>query len=229
MNRQTNRQVDWLGIVMLLSWCLFFVFLMVSGRMPLYVSPRFRFLPALGSALAFAMAFVLRYGRHVHGIRREMSLLSWLLMPVVLGVIVAPAGLGEVVAGKQHGDLLSSSQGNSSVFLNLAHDARYRSVTIKELVVAGHIEPGKVSVDGQFVGQSPGLAHGETLLAHYSMVCCAMDVRPMTVILRCPNNYKPEIGQWARVRGTVRRERRAVLIDAESIQPIAEPSPPYLY
>lgn len=229
MNEQTKRQIDWIGIVALFSWCLFFVFLAVSGRMPLYISPRFRFLPVLGAAVAFAMVLVLRYGRRGHGAPREVSHLSWFLLPIILGVVVAPAGLGGVVAGKQHGDLLSSSQGNNSVFLNLAHEADYPDVTIKQLVDAGHIEPGKISVEGQFVGQCAGLVKGETLLAHYRMVCCAMDVRPVTVILACPNGYNPKIGQWVRVRGMVRRERRGVLINAESIQPIGEPVPPYLY
>jgi hypothetical protein len=188
-------------------------------------------LPVVGAAILVAMVLSLRFGKgHLdcHN-QNDWSLLSWFVMPIFLGLVVAPAGLGAFVASSRQADLLSGNTGNSTISLDLGAGSGYKSVTVAELAEAGHIKVGKVSVEGQILGSVPGLKANECPLAHYVMVCCAADLHTVAVILRYPSNYHPKKDRWVRVYGTVRRDSRGVVLDGKVIQPIAEPNPPYLY
>ena len=228
--RKDSKKIDRTEMVIFASWALFFIFVLVSGRLPLYITPKFAVLPVLGAVIFGAMAFVYRHGRpkssHSH---RDWSLIPWFLMPVVLSLIVAPVGLGAFVAGNRQASLMGPTQGNSGISLDLSKKSGYKTVTIVDLAQAGRIKGGKVSVEGQLVGSSSGLKANETMIAHYKMVCCVADVSPVAIILEQPSGFIPEKNQWVRVNGTARREARGVVLKADMIQPIAAPKPPYLY
>lgn len=211
-------------------WALFFVFVLVSRRLPLYINPRFAALPLLGALIFGAMAFVYRHGRPAsrHS-RHDWSLMPWFLMPVAISLIVPPVGLGAFVAGNRQSSLMGPGRGNSAISLDLSCDAGYKSVTIVDLAQAGNIKGGKVSVEGQLLGSSHGLKPNESLLAHYQMVCCVADVSPVVIILECPSGYTPTKGQWVRVNGVAKRDSRGVVLKADAIQPISAPNPPYIY
>jgi uncharacterized repeat protein (TIGR03943 family) len=229
-----KKKQDYRDPIILAVWALFFVFVLVwPHRLPLYINPKFAVLPFLGALILAAMAFALRQGTapcgcgHSHG--RDWSVMPWFLMPVVMSLIIAPAGLGAVVAGNRQSGLLASTGGDSAISLDLSKQSGYENVNIIELAQAGNIKGGKVSVEGQLLGTAPGLEADECLIAHYQMVCCVADIRPVVVILRYPGGYTPTKGQWVRVNGTAARSTRGVVLTADAIQPIAAPNPPYLY
>lgn len=228
--KTANKKIDRTEMLIFTSWALFFVFVLVSGRLPLYITPRFAMLPLLGAVIFGAMAFIYRHGRprssHTH---RDWSLIPWFLMPVVLSLIVAPVDLGAFVAGNRQASLMGQAHGNSGISLDLSRKSGYKEVTIVDLAQAGKIKGGKVSVEGQLVGGSSELKVNESLIAHYKMVCCVADVSPVAIILELPSGYTPQKDQWVRVNGTARREARGVVLKADMIQPIAAPNPPYLY
>jgi|GEM_PF-2700020 len=231
MSSKTKIKYDWREVAVFAAWALFFLFTMVSGRLPLYINPKFGVLPLLGTLVTALMALALRYGRKHIGCaeHRDWSMLSWFLMPVIVSLIIPPVGLGAFVAGNRQANLLGPSQGSGAISLNLSGRSGYKDVTILQLADAGEIKGGKVTVEGQLLSSDQKLGANECLIAHYQMVCCVADVRPVAIILRYPEGYKPTADQWVRVNGIARREKRGVVLEAQVIQPISTPNPPYLY
>lgn len=233
MRAARKKKQDYTDPMILATWTLFFGFVLVSGRLPLYINPKFAMLPLLGALILAGMAFTMRQGKTpcgcAQGGSRDWSVLPWFLMPVVLSLIIAPAGLGAFVAGNRQSGLLASTRGDSAISLDLSKQSGYENVNIIELAQAGNIKGGKVSVEGQLLGAAPGLESGECLIAHYQMICCVADIRPVVIILKYPKGYMPSKGQWVRVNGTATRGKRGVVLTADVILPIGAPNPPYLY
>ena len=228
--RAANRKIDRTESVIFSLWTLFFLFVTFSGRLPLYINPRFVALPIIGAIICGAMAFVYRRGRPANGhSKRDWSLTPWFLMPVAIALIVPPVGLGTFVANNRQGSLTGSGQGNSAISLDLSNDSNYKPVTVIDLADAGNIKGGKVSVQGQLLTRSAKLGANQCLLAHYQMVCCVADVSPVAVILEYPGGYTPTKGKWVQVDGVASRDKRGVILKADAIRPIPTPNPPYLY
>lgn len=228
--RTAKTKIDRTETIVFSLWSLFFLFVVLSGRLSLYINPKFAVLPIIGAVVCGAMAFVYRRGKPVHGhSKRDWSLAPWFLMPIAIALIVPPVGLGAVVAGNRQQSLTGASRGNSAIALDLSKDSGYKSVTIIDLANAGSIKGGKVSVDGQILGRSPGFKENECILAHYQMVCCVADINPVAIILEYPDGYKPTKGNWVKVDGVADRSNRGVILKADTITPIPTPNPPYLY
>ncbi len=226
--RSTRKKPFNTEALVLGGWALFFVFILVSGRLPLYINPKFAVLPVVGALMLAAMTYVRVRAGSGSSAHRDWSLAPWFLMPVVIALVVPPVGLGAFVAGNRQSSLMGSSRGNSSITLDLSSRSGYKQATILELTEAGTIKGGKVSVVGQLLAGPDG-ATDECLIAHYQMVCCVADLRPVVIVLKYPSGYVPKINQWVRVNGTAKREARGVVLTADSIEPISAPNPPYLY
>lgn len=223
--------VNWFEALSLGSWALFFAFILGSGRLPLYINPRFALLPAVGALMLIGMVAAIwsKANQHSHGAPQDWSHLSWFLMPIVLGLVITPSALGAFIAGKHQGNLWTSSPGNSAIALNLSSNSQYAPVTVAQLSEAGTITSGKVQVDGQMFAAGAGMKPNECSLVHYKMTCCIADLTVVGVILHYPSGFKPVPGQWVRVEGKARRDSRGVVVDADIIEQIPEPNPPYLY
>jgi uncharacterized repeat protein (TIGR03943 family) len=238
-NANNRRNVNWTEIIPLAAWAVFFVFILVSKRLPLYINPRFELLPAFGAIVLAAMVAALWFGHtqsddheHEHGndhLQVDWTHVSWFTLPVILGLIIAPAGLGAFVAGRQHGMAWSNQPGNSGISLNLSGNSQYADCNIAQLSDAGHITSGKVAIDGQISLQGAKMPAGECSLVHYRMVCCVADLRVVGVTLKYAVGYKPADGQWVHVEGKASRQKDGVYVDADVIQPIPQPDPPYLF
>lgn len=230
-NMKKNNKINWIETCTLGVWAGFFLFVIFSKRLPLYISPRFSLLPWVGAFLLIAMIISTKFGRQevCHSGKMDWSISSWFLMPIVLGLLVPPAGLGAFIANTRQGQMLGSAQANNNISINLALYSNYQNVTIANLAYAGHITSGKVSVEGQIFIPDKPLKSGECILLHYLMTCCAADLRTVSVILAYPEGYRPKSGQWVRVHGIAKREKRGVIIKSDMIESISEPDPPYLY
>lgn len=224
--QKTNR----IEMGSLVSWAVFFILVLVSHRLPLYINPRFALLPVIGAVITCGMVLAIKFGKkRTHcSVDSDWSLLTWFIMPIALGLMVAPAGLGTFVAGNHQSSLMGGS-GDSSITLDLGASSAYKNVTIPELMQAGHIKSGKVTVVGQLVGPAPGNAPDEYLIANFTMVCCVADLRPVAILMKITGGFPPEQGQWVRVKGIVSRDKRGVVLTTQEIERIAEPNPPYLY
>lgn len=228
MNRK-QPSTKWMDDTVLVAWAAFFLFLLASHRLPLYINPRFTILPAIGAALLIAMLVARTFGRHKlgHSHPIDWPIAMWNVLPIILGLAIAPASLGAFVANKS-GNVISG-QGNNSIMLDLASSSQYKEVTVCQLERAGHISKGKVKVEGQIPGQLMSTSQNECPLYHYVMTCCVADLSVASVTLKYPAGYVPKPGQWVRVMGTADRVGPEVVVQADTIENISEPNPPYLY
>lgn len=221
--------------VVLIAWASFFLFVLLTGRVHLYISPRFFVLPVLGIVLMVAMVIVLvseddsaDATSHDHG-SGSWDWVPFFLMPVVVGFLIAPMGMGSVVAANRQADLLGGARRFGTRTLALGTGQDYKDVTVYDLATAENLNANRIKVMGQILDPLPGMTAQRCPLAHYKMTCCVADLQPVAVILEYPTDFKPEPSQWVLVRGTARLDGEATVVKADVITPVAEPRPPYLY
>lgn len=215
------------------AWGAFFLFVLLSGRVRMYISPRFFVLPVAGAVILTAMVVTLVRSRH-HAAGPGLSTSRWdwvplFVTPVVIGSLVAPIGVGTIVAGNRRADLMGGVRQTGSLSFALGAGSGYRETTVYDLATAANIAPGKVSLQGQILERLPDMAGNQCPLAHYKMTCCVADLQPVAVTLEYPAGFTPTVNQWVSVRGTVRRLGDATIVKADIIAPISAPNPPYLY
>jgi uncharacterized repeat protein (TIGR03943 family) len=215
------------------AWAAFFIFVLATGRVRMYIGPRFIFLPAAGAVILTAMVMaLLKSPGRVAGHGDATGRWDWVplfVTPVVIGILVAPIGVGTIVAGNRKTNLMGGVRQSGSLSFALGASSDYREVTVYDLATAASITPGKVSVKGQILERLPGMAANQCPLAHYKMTCCVADLQPVAVTLEYPAGFTPQANQWVSVRGTVRREGDATIVKADIVAPISAPNPPYLY
>lgn len=228
--QKIKSKSDVFEVAVLGSWAAYFLFVLVSKRLPLYINPKFSVLPWIGMSVLVAMIVATRISNPscCKKADHDWSFLAWFLMPILMSVLFPPAGLGAFVASTRQAEMLKGNMTDSNISLDLSRSAQYKDIRLDELVSAGRIVAGKVTVVGQTLVDS-NATPDECMLAHYVMVCCAADLRPVGIVLKYPAGYTPQHGKWVRVRGTVSRESQGIVLRADSIEPIREPNPPYLY
>ena len=212
----------------LACWGLFFAFIVATGRLPLYINPRFTALPIFGALILFGMVVSVWYPKdHTHGDgKTDWSRLAWFVMPVALGIMIAPAALGAFFVHKAGGAF--GSAGGGGIALNMSGGSGFNQTDVASLSQASSITSGKVDVQGQ-IYTGPGMGPNQCALCHYKMTCCVADLQVVQIILQYPKGYTPTSGQWVDVQGTVSRTPAGVVVNAEGIAPIDQPNPPYLY
>ena len=227
MNSDWADRIDWVEVASLLSWTAFLLFVVFSGRLPLYINPRFAFIPLTGALITLAMAIrvIASPNPDIYAPKRHTRVLTWFLMPIALAIVVSPAGMGAFAVDNS---AASRTRANTSITFNPGVSG-YKRTTLVRLAEAGNIKEGKVSVEGQVKIDPKLLDSNEILLYHYQMVCCVLHVSPVSALVKHPADYEPAAGQWVRVKGTVKRDDRGVVISADAITPIKEPDPPYIY
>jgi len=221
------------AVAALAAWAVFFLFILLSGRINLYISPRFYALPVLGIVVLAAMVVTLVRNRE-HGLEHAHGAETWdwvplFVMPIVVGFLVAPIGVGAVVAGNRQSDLLGGARQFGKLSLALGTGDTYKEVTVYELATAATLTPGKIRVQGQILGKMEGMAENRCPLAHYKMTCCVADLQPIAVVLEYPAGFTPQEHQWVSVRGTAWRDGDQTIVKADIITPSSAPNPPYLY
>jgi len=225
-----KKDRKWMELTILVAWIAFFGFVLLTHRLPLYINPKFTMLPILASLILLGMVLASIFGKghdaHEHPVGWASG--SWNMLPIILGIVIAPASLGSFVAGHR-GGISTGGAGNTGIMLNLASAGDYQDVDVRQLANAGHISKGKVCVEGQIPDDGGALGKTSCPLIHYVMTCCVEDLQTVGVTMNYPAGFKPTAGQWVRVRGTADRTPTGVVVTADTIEPIDQPDPPYLY
>jgi putative membrane protein len=232
--------------VLLLGLAALIAKLFVAREMVKYMAPALDPLTALtGVVLTVMGAMELFAGaRHAHDDSHRANAIDQaltfvlVLLPIALGVLVTPRALGAGALG-----------GESVASLLLAYapgpaappgaEAPGPSRTIADTAdVLAYLQQAGLAGAGQRVRASglalggAGLGASEFALLRYSIVHCVADARPLALLVVVSGDRAVAIDQWVQVDGVLGvRERegsRLVTIVAEHVQPIAEPSNPYL-
>jgi len=249
---------------LLLTSAAVIVKLLATGQMVKYITPALDPLTAL-TGVVFAVMGVVEGGRalrgrprdradgprllarddeHAHGADRglertlEQALTYvFVLLPLALGLFVAPRALGSSALGGERvsGLLLAYASGSAPGSPGGQPDEPLEDVgpLLAYLRKVGDAGIGRqVRVTGMFV-QSDALGAGEFALLRYSIAHCVADARPLALLVVA--TAVPDVGpdQWVQVDGEVssrqRNGDRLVSIVARRITAVEEPRNPYLF
>jgi uncharacterized repeat protein (TIGR03943 family) len=250
--------------VLLLASAALIAKLLAAGEMVKYMAPALDPLTALTGA-AFGVMGVMegwralrnRPDRHAplgaptrrdveHGHAAEGTLeaaleqgLTWVvvLLPLVLGLVVAPRALGTSALGGERVTrlLLTFAPGSPAAARPPKPNEALDDVgpLLAYLRQVGSASVGQpVRVTGM-VMTSDALGAGEFALLRYAIAHCVADARPVALLVVAPTLPAVRPDQWVEIDGEVAsRERegdRLVTIVARRITPVEEPRNPYLF
>ena len=213
--------------------------LFVTGQMALYMSPALDPLTALAAVLLAAMGvFELRGARQGHpepsGTDQTLTYLL-VLVPLLLGLFVAPRALGSSALGGEN---------ISSLIVGFARQASPTPAVVATQPIedvgdllaflrrAGEGGLGQHVHAIGLVARGGDLEPNEFVLLRYSIVHCVADARPIALLVVAPGEVAWQTDQWVEIDGSLgSRERggdRLVSIIADRIVPTDEPTNPYL-
>ena len=204
-----------------------------TGQMALYIHPRYEVLMYFSGAVLFALAIICI----TMPIPMPNYSIRFLLIPVLLGLGIAPRALGADAIGQQGTALNQIAQRPQVTTINpTAVDTTEWNVY--DWVVATSIDPlalkGKtVQIDG-FVVRNPDmqLADDQFMLARYVLTCCVADAGGVGMHVQWANSAAYPNDQWVHVEGTIDLQDVAgvmqPLVIAKSVAPIKTPLKPYL-
>jgi uncharacterized repeat protein (TIGR03943 family) len=217
----------------LASWAGLFWFVLLTARVPLYLSPRTAWLVPIGAALA-SIAAVLRLAsartdRHERLTTRDVTGLGLIVLPVIVLLILPPATLG-VYAVDRRGGFSSSGIGASARIvtgpIDLVDVAAAQSVD--DAMADLRERAGERVVLEGFVSRNPGTPVDEFDLTRFVITCCVADatIAQVRVVGAPPADRANDT--WVRVTGRVYPVGGEVLIAASRVEPIPRPANPYL-
>jgi uncharacterized repeat protein (TIGR03943 family) len=247
--------------VLLLASAALIAKLLTAGEMVKYMAPALDPLTALTGAVFGVMgvmegwrALRLRPDRHAplsaptvhsveHGHAVEGTLeavleigLTWVvvLLPLVLGLVVAPRALGTSALGGERvtrsPDVAWLSSSGTAAAAREALDDRPLLAYLRRVGSASVGQPVRVT---GIVMTSDALGAGEFALLRYAIAHCVADARPVALLVVASTLPAGRPDQWVEIDGEVAsRERegeRLVTIVARRITPVEEPRNPYLF
>ena len=222
---------------MLAAWSGFFAYLWLSGKVLLYLGPRTSWVVTFGAITLSATTVAysaLSSGDGERGVSRGEALgLASMLAPILVVMMLSNASLGALAASQK---LSARGVDLDSLAEALAKDAA--PLTFVEVKAASDspeeaakldIRPGQqVSLTG-FVMQAADSASGEFHLGRFYITCCVADAIPVWVPIY-PTIAKGEFSKdtWLTVNGAIAERNGKLVVDAEQIERISQPSQPYL-
>jgi uncharacterized repeat protein (TIGR03943 family) len=221
--------------VALCSWAALFWFLILDGRVPLYLSPRTTWLAYLGAVTSTvgAIGYVMfaRTDAREPLTMRGIGALATFLIPVVLLLSLPPITLGSFASSRRtnfvaqgvvappEGDI---SSGELSL-LDVAGALRSPEGSDALAARAGT----EVSFIG-FVDRDQGQPADEFTLTRFLITCCPGDA--LTVQVRVvgapPGKFKAD--DWVRVTGALYPLGQEAIVEASDVVSVPRPQHPYL-
>jgi uncharacterized repeat protein (TIGR03943 family) len=238
--RRVRRERIWsqarlAGGLVLAAWASLFWFLILSGRVNLYLSARTAWIAPVGAGMLTVAALgrlAAARGKAREPLRRrEAVVMALLVLPVVVVMASPPETLGAFSAPRK--------ARFSATRLDTFYGAFDETSDITLLMVAA----GQTSEEGSellatragspvdfvgFVVRNPDTPADELLLTRYVITCCAADatVVQVRVVNVTPGRF--DENDWVRVRGQIFPLGREVIVAADSIEEVPRPDRPYL-
>jgi uncharacterized repeat protein (TIGR03943 family) len=225
-----------IGVALVLAgWAVLFWFLLLAGRVDLFLSTRTSWVvPMAAILLTVAAAAVLMAGRvsRPEPVRLPEALgVAALLVPVVVLIALPPTSLGSFSAGKR---TQFSGAAFSTVFGRFEADSE---ITLLMVAAAKHTPEGaallaeragdQVRLVG-FVDRDENGPTDEFRLTRYIVTCCAADA---AVVQARVVNVMPDTAaadDWVEVTGRIYPVGPEVVIVASSVRRVPQPARPYL-
>ena len=107
-------------------------------------------------------------------------------------------------------------------------EIHYASLSPDYAAALGIVEGLVVELVG-FVTHPGDASAGDFGLTRFYISCCAADAVPFTVVVRPATDETFADDTWLKVEGTLLLAGDGFILDAAEIEPVEEPSAPYLY
>jgi len=228
-----------LRILVLGAWSAFFAYLWFSGDVLRYLGPRTSWVVTFGAiTLTIATIAYLRLSARSADARRGVSgreafgLLS-LLTPIILAIMLSNVSLGALAASQK---LTARGVDLNALAESLASSAAPISFVEVKAASDNAEEAGKIGLaPGQqvdltgFVMQAAASQKAPFQLGRFYITCCVADAIPISVPVypTLAHGSFPK-DSWLEVKGALAERGGKLVVDAEQIESIPQPSHPYL-
>lgn len=222
------------GALVLGAWASLFWFLLLSGRVNLYLSTRTSWIAPVGAiVLTAAMLGGLMSARvtgRQHLRRREAVVMAAMVVPVVIVMASPPATLGSFSASRKA--TFSGTIQNQYGIFDASSEVTLLAVAAGETSDEGaELLASRAGEEVDFVGFVTRYADtpaDELFLTRYVITCCVADttVVQVRVVNVTPGVFQPD--DWIEVKGQLFPLGRDVIVSATSIEKVLRPERPYL-
>ena len=160
---------------------------------------------------------------------------SLLLFPVLLGLLVKPAGLSSLAAVKRGVSLkLEDREINilESLKQKVEKEGQYRRLNIKQILALSQKEPE--SIQDSLV-TTEGIIYKKTedsasfILIRFLITCCAAHATPLGIKVKSEKAEEFKQDSWVKVYGKLELRGEGPLIIADNIVFVPALADPYLY
>jgi putative membrane protein len=217
------------------AWAGAFWYVILSGRVTLYLSPRTTWLAPLGAILITAA--VLGYLRTVRVdepeplTARHAGGILLLLVPILVLASMPALALGSFATSRR------ASFVGTGVVATDTSDLSEGDLSLLDITGALATEEGRralrerAGTESSFVGfvdRSSSSPADEFLLSRFVVSCCAADAlaTQVRVVNAPPGRFK--VDEWVRVTGDVYPLGEEVILDASEVVTVPRPKHPYL-
>lgn len=216
------------------AWGAFLAWFAASDTMVRFLGPRTYWVAWFGAAGllgAGAMSFIGTRGTGARATRGDIAGALVMLVPIGLVLALPTPQLGAQAASRKAVGVgaLSSfvplPDRGGEVGLQAIH---YASLSPDYADSLGIVEGLEVELVG-FVTHPADATAGDFGLTRFYISCCAADAVPYTVGVRPATDETFTDDTWLKVEGTLLRVGDGFVIDGVDIEPVEEPSAPYLY
>jgi uncharacterized repeat protein (TIGR03943 family) len=247
----------WFGSIIVLAGALSTLWLALSGKLTLYVHPRYEFftvsLGVIAGVIAVASMLVAQplnneehEHEHEHGTiaRKKSYSRAWAMagtvgvtgLAIAMLLIAPPATLSTTIAGQRDVAESSARIGSSSAQNLVGADTS--AFTVKDWAVLlssgdpAAITGKAVSITGFVIDTTDADVF---FVARYLISCCAVDAQPVGVPVYAPGwQALAPVGTWVDVTGVISSAPDAsiapdLVVLPTSVMVIPEPGNPYVY
>ena len=228
-----------LRILVLLSWSAFLGWLWLSGQVLGYLGPRTSWVVTFG-AIALTVATVgymltsSRSGDAERPVATRQVLASFaMLTPILMAMMLSGSSLGALAAANKLSargvDLASLaeslSSGNSEVSFLQIRAASDSPETAESL----GIQTGQQVTLTGLVMEANRDPSAPFELGRFYITCCVADALPVSVsVYPTLDKGRYSKDDWLEVKGALAQQDGKLVVEAESVDPVPQPSNPYL-
>jgi uncharacterized repeat protein (TIGR03943 family) len=241
-NIQREKLVGWAKSVVLVGLGIFFIYSIASGNLTNYINERFAWLSYVAAGLFLLLGAANTVDLWLH---RDYALLDRSHAPItwtVIAIVAIPLVLGTLVPSRP----LGSAAAQGGVSLSAASITKATSFTTDPLkwnvldwLRAFNMTDDVNSFNGKqadvvgFVYREATFPDNQFMVTRFTVSCCVADASALGLPVVSDKASQFPADTWVEIKGTLKVDKfkgdNWPILQAVSIEKIAQPEHPYLY